>query len=85
MYRGTLAQLCAVAGQDPNLQRGEITLVVQGAAPVTVGADMSLMRRALELLLPELPPGKAAAIAAQLSGGRRADAYELALQLSRDR
>ena len=85
IYRGTLGELCAVAGADPNLQRGEITLVVQGAAPVTVGADMGLMRRALELLLPELPPGKAAAIAAQLAGGRRADAYELALQLSRDR
>jgi hypothetical protein len=41
------------------------------------------MRRALELLLPELPPGKAAAIAAQLAGGRRADAYALAMQLSR--
>jgi 16S rRNA (cytidine1402-2'-O)-methyltransferase len=85
VYRGTLAQLCVVADQEPNLQRGEITLVVQGAAPATDGADLSLMRRALELLLPELPPGKAAAIAAQLAGGRRADAYDLALQLSRDR
>jgi 16S rRNA (cytidine1402-2'-O)-methyltransferase len=85
IYRGTLGELCAVAGADPNLQRGEITLVVQGAAPVTVGADMGLMRRVLELLLPELPPGKAAAIAAQLAGGRRADAYELARQVSRDR
>jgi 16S rRNA (cytidine1402-2'-O)-methyltransferase len=85
VYRGTLAELCAVADRDPNLQRGEITLVVQGAAPVTDGADLSLMRRALELLLRELPPGKAAAIAAQLAGGRRSDAYELAMQLSRDR
>ena len=42
---------------------------------------MTLMRRALELLVPELPPGKAAAIAAQLAGGRRSDAYELAMQL----
>jgi 16S rRNA (cytidine1402-2'-O)-methyltransferase len=83
VYRGTLAQLCVVAAQDPNLQRGEITLAVQGAAPVAVGADMGLMRRALELLLPELPPGKAAAIAAQLAGGRRSEAYDLAMQLSR--
>ncbi len=36
-----------------------------------------------ELLLPELPPGKAASIAAQLAGARRADAYDLAMQLSR--
>ena len=83
VYRGTLEQLCVAAGEDPNLQRGEITVVVQGAAAVVAGADLGLMRRALELLLPELPPGKAAGIAAQLAGGRRADAYELAMQLSR--
>ena len=84
VYRGTLAQLCAVAGHDANLQRGEITLVVQGAPQLAAGADLALMRRALELLVRELPPGKAAAIAAQLAGGRRAQAYELAMQLSRD-
>ena len=81
VYRGTLEELCAVAAQDANLQRGEITLVVQGAPPIEDGADQALMRRALELLLNELPPGKAAAIAAQLAGGRRADAYQLAMQL----
>ena len=68
-----------------NLQRGEITVVVQGAPPDSSGADLGLMRRALELLVRELPPGKAAAIAAQLAGGRRADAYALAMQLSRER
>ena len=81
VYRGTLGELCAAASRDPNLQRGEITLVVQGASPAASGADLGLMRRALELLVPELPPGKAAAIAAQLAGGRRADAYDLAMQL----
>src|ERR1700733_13093996 len=29
VYRGTLEQLCAVAAEDANLRRGEITLVVQ--------------------------------------------------------
>jgi 16S rRNA (cytidine1402-2'-O)-methyltransferase len=85
VYRGTLEALCAVAQQDANLQRGEITVVVQGAPPDSSGADLGLMRRALELLVRELPPGKAAAIAAQLAGGRRADAYALAMQLSRER
>lgn len=80
-YRGTLEQLRALAGADPNLQRGEITLVVQGAPQVEAGADLTLMRRALELLVRELPPGKAAAIAAQLAGARRSEAYDLALQL----
>ena len=81
VYRGTLEELCGVAAEDANLQRGEITLVVQGAPAAQTGADLGLMRRALELLLRELPPGKAAAIAAQLAGGRRSDAYELAMQL----
>ena len=84
VYRGTLAQLCRVAAEGPESARGEITLVVQGAPEVEAGADMGLLRRTLELLLPELPPGKAAAIAAQLAGGRRSDAYQLAMQLSRD-
>jgi len=84
VYRGTLEELGAMAERDANLQRGEITLVVQGAPAVADGADRGLMRRALELLVPELPPGKAAAIAAQLAGGRRSEAYDLALQLSRD-
>jgi hypothetical protein len=39
------------------------------------------MRRAVQLLIKELPPGKAAAIAAQLSGATRARAYELALEI----
>jgi 16S rRNA (cytidine1402-2'-O)-methyltransferase len=81
VYRGTLEQLCGVAAEDANLQRGEITLVVQGAPPGEAGTDSGLMRRALELLVQELPPGKAAAIAAQLAGGRRSDAYQLAMQL----
>src|SRR3984885_14642569 len=81
VYRGTLEQLLAMAGEDANLQRGEITLIVQGAPQAETTADVALMRRALELLLRELPPGKAAAIAAQLAGGRRADAYELAMQM----
>ncbi|HTV77926.1 MAG TPA: 16S rRNA (cytidine(1402)-2'-O)-methyltransferase [Steroidobacteraceae bacterium] len=81
VYRGTLEELCALATRAPNLQRGEITLVVQGAQQARSGVDQALLRRALELLLNELPPAKAAAIAAQLAGARRADAYDLAVQL----
>jgi 16S rRNA (cytidine1402-2'-O)-methyltransferase len=83
VYRGTLTQLSALAATDSNVRRGEITLLVAGAPKGEAGADLGLMRRALELLMPELPPGKAAAIAAQLAGGRRSDAYALAMQLSR--
>jgi len=79
IYRATLAELAERARGDPDLQRGEITLVVQGAPEGT--PDTALLRRALALLLPELPPAKAAAIAAQLTGMRRSDAYAIALEL----
>jgi 16S rRNA (cytidine1402-2'-O)-methyltransferase len=84
VYRGALGALAALARSDPNLARGEITLVVEGAPQAPSDAvSVPLMRRALQLLLPELPVSRAAAIAAQLSGRRRSEAYALALQLQR--
>jgi 16S rRNA (cytidine1402-2'-O)-methyltransferase len=84
VYRGTLEQLLALARSEPNLARGEITLLVEGARAASADAASALLlRRALQLLLPELPVSRAAAIAAQLSGVRRGEAYELALQLQR--
>jgi 16S rRNA (cytidine1402-2'-O)-methyltransferase len=89
VYRGTLGELCEAAHSDPNLVRGEITLLVEGAAaaagrtatPGNAAADGVLLARALELLLAELPPARAAAIAAQLAGVTRNEAYALAQRL----
>jgi 16S rRNA (cytidine1402-2'-O)-methyltransferase len=86
VYRGSLGELCALAQSDANLARGEITLLVEGAGDAAAAASSApLLRRALQLLLPELPVSRAAAIAAQLAGVRRSEAYELALQLQRSR
>jgi 16S rRNA (cytidine1402-2'-O)-methyltransferase len=85
VYRGTLGQLCALAREDADFARGEITLVIAGAAPErAISGDTELLTRALQLLLEELPPARAAAIAAQLSGAKRSEAYELALRLQRE-
>lgn len=81
-YRGTLGQLAACAAEEPNLARGELTLVVQGAPIAEESGDEALLRRALPLLLAELPPARAAALAAQLSGVPRQQAYALALRLA---
>jgi 16S rRNA (cytidine1402-2'-O)-methyltransferase len=78
IYRGTLQELQARAQAEENFQRGEITLVVHGATAPTAGVDGQLLRRTVELLAPELPPGRVAAIAAQLTGATRAAAYALA-------
>jgi 16S rRNA (cytidine1402-2'-O)-methyltransferase len=78
IYRGTLADLAAQARGDANFQRGEITVVVRGAPPATSSVDRQLLRRAVDLLVKELPPSRAAAIAAQLTGAPRNEAYALA-------
>jgi 16S rRNA (cytidine1402-2'-O)-methyltransferase len=77
LYRGTLQELAARAAADENFQRGEITLVVHGAASADA-VDEGELRRTVDILSKELPPGRAAAVAAQLTGASRAAAYALA-------
>jgi 16S rRNA (cytidine1402-2'-O)-methyltransferase len=82
VYRGTLAQLAAAATIEPNMARGEITLLVEGvAASGEQGADRALLARALKLLLAEMPPARAAAVAAQIAGVKRSEAYALAQRM----
>jgi 16S rRNA (cytidine1402-2'-O)-methyltransferase len=79
IYRGTLAQLLASAQADENFARGEITLVLNGAAAEQgPQAEPAELRRTVDILLKELPPGRAAALAAQLTGATRAAAYAVA-------
>lgn len=82
VYRGTLAELAVRAGTDADIARGEITLVIAGA-PAAGEGDAALLARALPLLLKSLPPARAAAIGAQLSGVPRAAAYEQAQRIAR--
>ena len=77
IYRGTLAELAEKAVNEDNFRRGEITIVVAGAARAATGVDTALLRRAIDLLSKELSPSRAAAIAAQLTGATRAEAYAL--------
>lgn len=81
IYRGTLEELAARAGQEENFTRGEITVVVQGAPESDAAAATYSLEQVVGLLVKELPPGKAAAIAAQLTGARRSDAYAIALRM----
>jgi 16S rRNA (cytidine1402-2'-O)-methyltransferase len=86
IYRGTLRELLQQAQNSSDFTRGEITLVVAAADERrSLGGDTELLTRALQLLLQELPPARAAAIAAQIAGARRSDAYDLALRLQSNR
>lgn len=84
IYRGTLGELAVRAREDENLRRGELTLIVHGASGRAHRAEAPSLRRTVELLAKELPPGKAAALAAELTGATRQEAYALALELKRD-
>jgi 16S rRNA (cytidine1402-2'-O)-methyltransferase len=75
VYRGPVSQLLQIAAEEPNFARGEITLVVAGK--VEAAPDDAFVLRALELLSAELPPSRAAAVVAQLSGRRKAEVYAL--------
>jgi 16S rRNA (cytidine1402-2'-O)-methyltransferase len=75
VYRGALTQLLQIAAEEANFARGEITLVVSGgqvAAP-----DDAFVLRALDLLAAQMPPSRAAAVVAQLTGRRKAEVYAL--------
>jgi len=82
-YRGTLAELAQLAKSDANFTRGEITLVVQGAPQSSGQVDTQLLERAIALLVRELPPSRAAAIAAQLTGAKRNEAYAIAMRVAK--
>jgi 16S rRNA (cytidine1402-2'-O)-methyltransferase len=85
VYRGTLATLAAQSRADANFTRGEITLVIEGAPRERAAVAQMQLDATLEVLLSELAPSKAAALAARLTGARRNDAYARALELSREK
>lgn len=79
VHRATLGDLGAWVEADSNQRRGEIVLVVAGASGTPPGGVWITLADALDALLPELPPARAAAVAARLTGAKRRDAYQAAL------
>lgn len=65
---GTLASLIERVRSDPDQQRGEIVLVVAGAPAADADSKLAEGRRLYALLSKELPPAKAAKLAAAWSG-----------------
>jgi 16S rRNA (cytidine1402-2'-O)-methyltransferase len=85
LYRGSLAELAERAVREPDLARGEIVLVIAGAAPEVAaqGDDghAGALDRALKPLLEELPLRQAAHLAARIAAVRDNEAYKRALEL----
>lgn len=78
---GTLAGLARYLDADPMHQRGEFVLLV-GGHPDPQAARARHASRLLEALLPYLPAGRAAELAAGLSGAPRNAVYREALARS---
>ncbi|MGD9841901.1 MAG: 16S rRNA (cytidine(1402)-2'-O)-methyltransferase [Steroidobacteraceae bacterium] len=80
-YYGNVAELAQRAEQDTDMSRGEIVLVVEGAAEVAGEQTSVDAERLLSALLEELPASQAAKITAKLTGVERATLYERAVSL----
>ncbi len=81
IHRAPLAELCDWVEADSNQQRGECVLLVRGH--VAAEGEDAHSEQVLRTLLEELPLKQAAALAAKLTGRKKNELYELALQWQR--
>ncbi len=80
IHRCALADAGAWLAADPNRQRGEFVLLVEGATEAA--DDMAEARRLLSILLEACPVSQAAALAAKITGLKKNALYTLALQMA---
>ena len=71
----SLAGLVARVKADANQQRGEFVILVAGAGDEAAAARLAEGRRVFELLRKDLPPGRAAKLAAEITGAPRNALY----------
>lgn len=81
---GTLEELLQAIGEEADLARGELVLVVAGApAFERVSQDEVEGLRVLKILMDEVPLKRAAALAARITGARKNVLYRAGLQLQK--
>lgn len=80
IHSDTAEQLLAWLEQDPNQLKGEMVLIIEGykADPDEISAEVI---KTLTLLLAEMKPKKACAIAAEIHGVKKNALYDIALSL----
>ncbi len=77
---GSLEQLKQQISQDPNQQKGEFVLLIEGQTGTVNKVDTDSKQLLMELLT-ELAPNKAAKIAAKITGKKKQKLYQLALEI----
>lgn len=80
VLRGNLEALLAQVSADPNQQKGEFVILIQGVDRTQEVSQME-QDHLLEVLLAELPVKAAASLASKISGVKKNQLYERALQL----
>lgn len=80
IHRCPLGEALAWLKADPNRERGEFVLLVEGAPAADEAGDAEA-ERILRILLAECPVKQAAALAAQITGQKKNALYERALQI----
>jgi 16S rRNA (cytidine1402-2'-O)-methyltransferase len=81
LYHGTLGELARRAAEESDMNRGEIVLVIGGAAAAAPVMSAEL-DRTLKSLLKFHSPSQAASLAAEITGLRRNACYARALELA---
>ncbi len=78
---GTLQDLLRWASDDPNQQKGEFVILVEGEQAAEAHAVDAEAERILSLLLEELPIKTAAKLTARITGVNKRALYDRALQI----
>ena len=82
IHECALEEAGAWLAANPDRVKGEFVLIVEGASP-DADAEAAEAKRALQILLEELPVKQAAALAAKITGARKNELYALALTLKK--
>lgn len=72
---GSLEEIGARVDADPNQQRGEFVVLIAGASGEDASATLAEGRRVFKLLCEEMPPARAARMAARITGAPRKQLY----------
>lgn len=80
VVRASLASLSDLVRSDANQSKGECVLLVQGCVAEAKDAVDPEALRILDILLQDLPVAQAAALASKITGFRKRELYQLALE-----
>ena len=79
-YHGTLPDILSQLQADADQQKGEFVVMIAGNPNPAPGSEVD-SNKLFRLLLAELPPKKAAAIIADLTGENKKELYQKALEM----